>query len=53
MSAEANAEPKSLYDQDYQIWLDNTVAHLQSKNFDALDLDNLIEEIESLGRSDK
>jgi hypothetical protein len=53
VTTDANVEPRSLYDQDYQIWLDDTVAHLQSRNFDALDWENLIEEIESLGRSDK
>ncbi|TVQ12095.1 MAG: DUF29 domain-containing protein [Leptolyngbya sp. DLM2.Bin27] len=53
MSANTNVQPKSLYDQDYQLWLDETAAYLQSRNFDALDLENLIEEIESLGRSDK
>jgi hypothetical protein len=53
MSGEANVESKSLYDADYQLWVDDTVAHLQSRNFDALDLENLIEEIESLGGSDK
>ena len=53
MSTEANVESRPLYDADYQLWIDDTVAHLQSRNFDALDLENLIEEIESLGRSDK
>ncbi|WP_017300540.1 DUF29 domain-containing protein [Nodosilinea nodulosa] len=53
MSAEIDVKPKSLYDQDYQLWLENTVAQLQSQDFSALDLENLIEEIESLGRSDK
>ncbi len=53
MSAEIEVRPKSLYDQDYQLWLEDTVAQLQSQNFSALDLENLIEEIESLGRSDK
>ncbi|MBE9109202.1 DUF29 domain-containing protein [Nodosilinea sp. LEGE 07298] len=53
MSTETDVKPKSLYDRDYQLWLDNTVAHLKSRNFDAIDLENLIEELESLGRSDK
>ncbi len=42
-----------LYDADYQLWLAQTVAQLRSRDFDHLDLDNLIEEIESLGKSDK
>lgn len=43
----------SLYETDYQLWLDSTVAQLRSHNFGNLDLDHLIEEIESLGKSDK
>ena len=43
----------SLYDTDYQLWLDETVAQLQAHDFSNLDLENLIEEIASLGKSDK
>ncbi|MBF2073026.1 MAG: DUF29 domain-containing protein [Synechococcales cyanobacterium C42_A2020_086] len=43
----------SLYDTDYQCWLDQTVAQLRAREFDNLDLENLIEEIEGLGRSEK
>lgn len=43
----------SLYDTDYQRWLAATVGQLQSRDFDHLDLENLIEEIESLGKRDK
>ncbi|NEP76390.1 DUF29 domain-containing protein [Okeania sp. SIO2G5] len=43
----------SLYDTDYQQWLDATVQQLKSCNFDNLDRENLIEEIESLGKRDK
>lgn len=42
-----------LYETDYQLWLDKTVAQLQSQDFDNLDLENLIEEVASLGRSEK
>jgi hypothetical protein len=42
-----------LYDTDYQLWIEQTVAQLRSKHFNDLDLNNLIEEIESLGKSDK
>ncbi|MEP0927411.1 MULTISPECIES: DUF29 domain-containing protein [Cyanophyceae] len=35
MSSEANVESTSLYDADYQLWIDDTVAYLQSRNFDA------------------
>jgi Domain of unknown function DUF29 len=53
MSSEIKAKQVSLYETDYQIWLDQTVAQLRSQDFGKLDLENLIEEIESLGKSDK
>lgn len=53
MNAEAKPKLASLYDTDYQRWLDQTVAQLRAKDFSNLDLENLIEEIESLGRSEK
>jgi hypothetical protein len=44
---------KSLYDSDFLLWTQDTVAKLKARDFDHVDLENLIEEIESLGRSDK
>ncbi|MGL6343514.1 MAG: DUF29 domain-containing protein, partial [Waterburya sp.] len=43
---------KDLYKSDYLLWLQETGKLLKAKNFDQLDLENLIEEIESLGRSE-
>lgn len=43
----------SLYDTDFLLWIENTVACLQAGEFENLDLENLIEEVDSLGRSDK
>jgi hypothetical protein len=43
----------NLYDSDYLQWLETTVNHLKNRDFEHLDLDNLIEEIETLGRSEK
>lgn len=43
----------NLYDSDYFKWLETTVNHLKNKDFNHLDLNNLIEEIETLGRSEK
>jgi hypothetical protein len=45
--------PNSLYEQDYTLWLETTVALLRQKEFASLDLENLIEEIESMGRREK
>jgi hypothetical protein len=44
---------KSLYESDFLLWTQDTVAKLKAKDFDHVDLENLIEEIESLGKSDK
>jgi hypothetical protein len=42
-----------LYDRDYLLWTEDIVSKLRAKDFDQLDLENLIEEIEDLGRSEK
>jgi Domain of unknown function DUF29 len=43
----------SLYELDYALWLEDTVNKLKTGNINGLDLENLIEEIEDLGRSQK
>ncbi len=48
-----NTATQSLYEQDFNLWLESTVQHLKTKRFDEIDWENLIEEIESLGRSDR
>jgi len=53
MNSEVKIKLASLYDTDYQHWLEQTVTHLKAHDFGCLDLENLIEEIESLGKSDK
>lgn len=53
MQSEVKVESMSLYDKDYQLWLEKTVAQLKAQDFSQIDLENLIEEIESLGRSEK
>lgn len=53
MPAKAPINPNVAYEQDYCLWLENTVTLLSNKDFNNLDLENLIEEIESLGRSEK
>lgn len=42
-----------LYKQDYALWLETTIEQLNSRDFSELDLENLLEELEDLGRSDK
>ncbi|GBF80443.1 DUF29 domain-containing protein [Aphanothece sacrum] len=42
----------SLYETDYYGWLETTIEKLRSRQFSVLDLENLIEELESMGRTD-
>jgi hypothetical protein len=44
---------ESLYDLDTLLWVEDTVAKLKVKDFEGLDLENLIEEIDHMGRSQK
>jgi hypothetical protein len=44
---------KQLYDLDDAQWLEETVSLLKKHQFKQLDLDNLIEELEDLGREKK
>lgn len=43
----------SLYDQDILLWVEDTVAKLKTRDFESLDIENLIEEVEALGTSQK
>lgn len=42
-----------LYETDYNLWVLETVKQLEKREFDALDLENLIEEVADLSRRDK
>ncbi|MFB2877265.1 DUF29 domain-containing protein [Floridanema aerugineum] len=44
---------KTLYETDGFKWLESTIELLKNRQFNALDLENLIEELEDLGRSEK
>ncbi|ELS34022.1 MULTISPECIES: DUF29 domain-containing protein [Pseudanabaena] len=44
---------KPLYESDYLLWIQETIAKLKNRDFENLDLENLIEEIEDLGRSQR
>ncbi|WP_414543489.1 DUF29 domain-containing protein [Nostoc sp. CCY0012] len=50
MQSESKA---TLYNTDYQLWIDATLQQLHNKEFHQLDLVHLIEEIETMGKSDK
>ena len=42
-----------LYETDFVQWVDRAAVLLRAKRFDDLDLENLIKEVEGLGRRDK
>ncbi|MEH2110674.1 DUF29 domain-containing protein [Nostoc sp.] len=44
---------QTLSDQDYYLWLRTTINQLRTSQFSSVDLDNLIEELEDMGRSQK
>ena len=52
MVAELKSIAKPLYESDYLLWVQETAKHLQNRDFQALDLENLIEEVLSLSRRD-
>jgi hypothetical protein len=47
------AKVKTLYDSDFALWLEETAKQLKSGDFSEIDLGNLIDEVESLGKRDK
>lgn len=54
MQIHSQSQPISpLYEQDFYLWLQQTARLLKVRNFEEVDWDNLIEEIESMGRSEK
>ncbi|NJN71883.1 MAG: DUF29 domain-containing protein [Limnothrix sp. RL_2_0] len=46
-------ESSLLYEQDILLWVEDTVAKLKARDFENIDIENLIEEVESLGISQK
>jgi hypothetical protein len=43
----------TLYEEDYDLWLETTAQQIREQDFAAIDWENLLEEIESLGREQK
>lgn len=46
-------ELKKLYEIDETLWLEKTIELLKNKQYESLDIENLIEELEFLGRREK
>jgi len=43
----------NLYNKDFSLWIESTVNSLKNRQYQNVDWDSLIEEIESMGKSDK
>jgi len=50
-----NAKPslKTVYEQDYLMWLETTSEQLRTGKLENLDIENLLEEIEAMARKEK
>jgi hypothetical protein len=44
---------QTFYDLDFQLWIEQTISQLKKHEFASLDIDNLIEELTNLGKSEK
>ncbi len=53
MTTQTHPTSQTLYERDYALWLETTIEQLRQGKFSVLDLENLIEELESMGRSDR
>ena len=46
-------KPIQLYEQDFCLWIETTANLLKEGQFSQVDIENLVEEIETMGRSEK
>jgi hypothetical protein len=53
MTAQKAIALTELYETDFVLWTEKTAEILRQKNYDAVDWENVIEEIESMGRSER
>ncbi len=45
--------PNKLYDRDFNLWIEQMATALRNRDIKAMDWNNLLEEIEDLGKSEK
>lgn len=53
MVAQSVQKLKTLYDEDFVLWLDQTTAQIRKGEFNHLDWENLVAELESLGNEQR
>lgn len=53
MTTELEASRKNLYETDFLQWIETTVGQLKAQDYANIDWENLIDEIETMGRSER
>ena len=53
MTTELQASQKSIYETDFVGWIETTVEQLRTQDYANVDWENLLEEIEDIGKSEK
>lgn len=53
MTTELQSDQSNLYETDYLAWIEKTAEQLKQRDFSSVDWENLIEEIEDMGRSER
>jgi hypothetical protein len=53
MTPELQITQKSLYDRDFAKWLETTADQLRTKDYANLDWENLLDEIETMGKRER
>ncbi|MGH6943871.1 MAG: DUF29 domain-containing protein [Geminicoccaceae bacterium] len=53
MATRVRPKAEELYEEDFYVWTEVQAGLLREQRFDALDLANLIEEVEALGRAER
>lgn len=48
-----NNMTQTLYEKDFNLWIETTVSLLRDRHLEQIDYENLVEELESMGRSEK
>ena len=48
-----NKMPNKLYDRDFNLWIEQMATALRNRDIKAMDWNNLLEEIEDMGKSEK
>ncbi|MGE3918522.1 MAG: DUF29 domain-containing protein [Hyphomicrobiaceae bacterium] len=53
MQDRPDTKTRSLYDTDFYVWCNEQARLVRERRFDELDIENVAEELETMGRSDK